>query len=338
MATAAGIFEGITASINSVTIVNSAIAINGLLNEMNVIMFFLLPSIIGGTIFKDFDNEMHSVTFSYPFKKWEYLLAKFLSGLTITIIVMFFAAIGIMFGSILPGTNSELLGPFVLMNYVQSFLYYLIPNLIFYGAIVFAVVTFTRNVSVGFISVLGLIIIQSFASVLTQDSDNKILAAMLDPFGAQANGFYTEYWTIYERNENPLPFGDIILYNRLLWTGIGLFIFGFVYRTFRFDQEAFSFSMAYRKNYFSPAFGKPQLRNFRRTGGVKQPYKRWYNSFEMMGYVDVSEKGKLFARYRFNYQEGNVKNNFHQIQVGYSFYLFKKTSSKTKETGLLSGN
>jgi len=242
MATAAGIFEGITASINSVTIVNSAIAINALLNEMNVIIFFLLPSIIGGTIFKDFDNEMHSVTFSYPFKKWEYLLAKFLSGLSITIIVMFFAAIGIMFGSILPGTNPDLLGPFVLMNYVQSFIYYLVPNLIFYGAIVFAVVTFTRNVSVGFITVLALIIIQSFAGVLTQDVDNKILSAMLDPFGAQANGFYTEYWTIYERNENPLPFGEIILYNRLLWTGIGLFIFGFVYRTFSFDQEAFSFS------------------------------------------------------------------------------------------------
>lgn len=242
MATAAGFFEGITASINSVTIVNSAIAINGLLNEMTVIMFFLLPSIIGGTIFKDFDNEMHSVTFSYPFKKWEYLSAKFLSGLTITILVMFFAAIGIMLGSVLPGTNPELLGPFVLMNYVQSFIYYLIPNLIFYGAIVFAVVTFTRNVSVGFITVLALIILQSFASVLTEGSDNKILTAMLDPFGSLANNYYTEYWTIYERNENPLPFGEIILYNRLLWTGIGLLIFGFVYRTFQFDQEAFSFS------------------------------------------------------------------------------------------------
>lgn len=247
MAAAAGIFEGITASINSVTSVNSAIAINGILNEMNVIMFFLLPSIIGGTIFKDFDNEMHSVTFSYPFKKWEYLLAKFLSGLTITIIVMLFAAVGIMLGSVMPGTNPELLGPFVLMNYVQSFIYYLIPNLIFYGAIVFAVVTFTRNVSVGFLSVLALIIIQSFASVLTQDSDNKILSAMLDPFGAQANSFYTEYWTIYERNENPLPFGDIILYNRLLWTGIAAFIFGFVYRIFSFDQEAVTFSFFKRK-------------------------------------------------------------------------------------------
>ncbi len=265
MASAAGIFESLTVTMSTVTIVNSAIAINGLLNEMNVILFFLLPSIIGGTIFKDFDNEMHSVTFSYPFKKWEYLAAKFLSGLTISLLVIFCAAIGIMLGSVMPGTNPELLGPFVLMNYVQSFIYYLIPNLIFYGVIVFAVVTFTRNVSVGFITVLALIIIQSFAQVLTQGDEYKVLAAIIDPFGMNANAYYTEYWTIYERNENPLPFGDIILYNRLLWTGIGILIFGFVYRTFSFHQEAFSF------NFFKKEGRSVTKKNFGSIMAVKLP-------------------------------------------------------------------
>lgn len=247
MATAAGIFEGITASINSVTIVNSALVINGTLNEFTVITYFLLPAIIGGTIYKDFSSEMYSVMYSYPFKKWEYLLAKFLSGLLIAIIVMIFAALGIMLGTVMPGTNPDLLGPFSLMNYVQPFIYYIIPNLIFNGAIVFAVVTFSRSVNVGFITVLGLLLIQIFAGNLTQDLDNKVLSAILDPFGASANNYYTEYWTIYEQNENPLPFGEIILYNRLLWTGIGLLVFGFVYRTFSFSQQAFSFNF-FRRN------------------------------------------------------------------------------------------
>ncbi len=266
MAAAAGIFEGITATINSVTIVNSALAINGLLNEMNLIVYFLIPSIIGATIYKDFENEVHSVTFSYPFKKWEYLLAKFLSGLTITIAIMLMAALGIMLGSVMPGTNTELLGPFKLMNYIQSFLYYIIPNLIFYGAIVFAVVTFTRSVSVGFITVLALIIIQIFASLLTQDSDNKILAALLDPLGAEANSYYTQYWTIYERNENPLPFKEYILYNRLIWLSVSLLVCGFVFRTFRFDQEAFSFS------FFKKKIGQTiTKRNFGSIASVKLP-------------------------------------------------------------------
>lgn len=247
MIAAAGFFEGITGTLNSALIVNSSSAINGILNEMTVIMYFLLPSIIGATIFKDYRFEMHSIMYSYPFRKWEYLVAKFLSGLTISVLILIGAAIALMLGSVMPGTNPELLGPFRFMNFVEPFIYYLIPNLIFFGAIVFGVVTFSRNVSAGFITVLALFLIQIFAQSLTQDLDNKELAAMFDPFGGRANAYYTQYWTIYEQNENILPFEGLVIYNRLLWTGIGLLIFGGVYRLFSFDQEGFSFSFRKQK-------------------------------------------------------------------------------------------
>ncbi len=243
MAAAGGLFEGLTVSINSITIINSASSINGLLNEMAIIVYFFLPAIIGGTIYKDYENEMHSVLYSYPFTKWEYLLAKFSAGICISTLVVVAAAIGIFLGSVFPGTNPDLMGPFKLVNYTQPFIYYIIPNLIFFGAIVFAVVTFTRNINVGFITILGIFLIQIFAQTLTQDIDNKMLAALLDPYGMQANQFYTEYWTIYEQNVNSLPWGEIILYNRLIWTGLGMLIFGLVYRVFSFSQHAFSFSL-----------------------------------------------------------------------------------------------
>lgn len=273
MAAAAGIFESLTVAINSVTIVNSATFINSLLNEMTVFIFFLLPSIIGGTIYKDFKYEMHSITFSYPFRKWEYLFAKFFSGLFISIMIVVIAAIGIMLGSILPGTNSDLLGPFVFMNYVQPFIIYIIPNLFFYGAIVFAVVTFTRSVSVGFITVLVLILLQGVASSLTAGLDNEVLSALLDPFGSAANQYYTEYWSVYEQNENPLPFGEIILYNRLLWFSIGLLVFGFVYRTFSFSQQAFSF------NFFKKEGETITKRNFGSILSVELPKVNFDHSF-----------------------------------------------------------
>ena len=273
MASSAGIFESLTVTINSVTIVNSPTAINALLNSMTVFIFFLLPSIVGGTIYKDFKYEMHSIVFSYPFKKWEYLMAKFASGLFIANIIVIFAALGIMIGTVLPGTNSDLLGPFVLMNYLQSFILYIIPNMFFYGAIVFAVVTFTRSVSVGFMTVLGLILIQGLAESLTADLDNKILTAMLDPFGSLANSYYTEYWSIYEQNENPLPFGEIILYNRLLWLGVGTAIFGFVFRTFSFSQQAFSF------NFFKKDGESVTKKNFGSILTVNLPKVSFNHSF-----------------------------------------------------------
>ncbi len=273
MAAAAGIFEGITASINSVTIVNSPIAINGILNEMTLFIYFLLPSIIGGTIYKDFQHEMYSITFSYPFRKWEYLFAKFLSGMVIALIIVVVTAIGIMLGSVMPGTNPDLLGPFRLMSYLQSFIMFIIPNILFYGAIVFAVVTFMRSVSVGFLVILGLIIAQSFANILTLDLDNKVLSAMLDPFGFQALNYYTEYWTIYEQNENPLPWESIIMYNRLLWSGIGVLTFGLVYYSFSFSQQAFTF------NFFKKPGEAVTKKNFGSILAVQLPKVSYDHSF-----------------------------------------------------------
>lgn len=248
MISAAGIFESLTVSMNTITIMNSPIAINGLLNEMGIILYFFLPALIGGTIYRDYKHNMHSVIYSYPFKKWEYLLGKFMAGLTVSTLVMMAAALGIILGTITPGTNPEVLGPFHLMSYVQPFLYYLIPNMIFFGAMVFAIVTFTRNINVAFIVILGFFLIQIFAQNLTSDLDNKMLAALLDPYGAQANAYYTEYWTVFEQNENPLPWGEVILYNRLIWAGLGILIFGLVYRVFSFSQQAFSLNLFRKKD------------------------------------------------------------------------------------------
>lgn len=247
MISAAGFFESLTVSMSTITIVNSPIAINGLLNEMAIILYFFLPALIGGTIYRDYKHNMHSVLYSYPFQKWEYLLGKFMAGLTVSTFVMLAAALGVIFGTITPGTNPDILGPFNLISYIQPFLYYLIPNMIFFGAIVFAVVAFTRNINVAFIVILGFFLIQIFAQNLTSDLDNKMLAALLDPYGYQANTYYTEYWTIFEQNENPLPWGEVILYNRLIWGGLGLLIFGLVYLSFSFSQQAYSFNFFRRK-------------------------------------------------------------------------------------------
>ena len=46
---------------------------------------------VGSTIAKDYEHDMHSILYSYPFAKWEYLGAKFLSGLCMSIAVVVFA-------------------------------------------------------------------------------------------------------------------------------------------------------------------------------------------------------------------------------------------------------
>lgn len=242
MGSAVGIFDDVTVTRSSIAFMNSAFSLNGFINGFSIIAFFLIPSIVGGTINKDYSSLTSNVLYSYPFGKADYILAKYLSSLLVTIVVLFSIALGAMVGGYLPGSNPDLLGDFKLVNYIQPYLIYVIPNLIFFSAIVFAVVTFSRNIASGFVAIIALFLLQGLAETIFGQLDDKVLGALLEPFGAGANNYYTEYWTVNEQNENPLPFEGYIIYNRLIWGGLGLLVFFGVFSVFKFSHNALSFS------------------------------------------------------------------------------------------------
>lgn len=88
-------------------------------------------------------------------------------------------------------------------------------------------------------------------------------------------------------------------------------------------EERFSFFISDRLQYFSSAFDKPELITINKDGVEDEKASDWINSFEMMVYVKVGQNGKLFGRWVFNSQLGNIQENFHQLQLGYSFYILK---------------
>ena len=241
MASSLGIFDSFSATTSSNSLANSPIALNDLINTLSVLTYFLLPSIIGASIYRDFKYNMHTILFSYPFTKLDYLLGKFFSSLVVVILVVLAIGLGAYFASFLPGINQSLLGPVSIVAYLQIYFIWVIPNLFFYGAIVFAVVTITRNISVGFITVIILLFVQSVVGSFTNDTDNQYIAGLLDPFGSEALSYYTKYWTVAERNTNLLPFEGVLIYNRLLWLGISLLVLVFMYRYFSFTQSALTF-------------------------------------------------------------------------------------------------
>ncbi len=247
MASAAGLFDSVTVTRSSIAFINSAFALNNFINGFSILAFFLIPSIVGGTINKDYSSNTSHVLYSYPFTKLDYLLAKYLSGLVVTIMVLLSVALGAIVGSYLPGTNPELLTEFNLINYIQPYIIYVIPNLIFFSAIIFGVVTFSRNISAGFVAIIALFLLQGVAETVVGNLDNKELGALIDPFGASASTYYTEYWTVAEQNENLLPFEGYIVYNRLIWGGLGLLIYAGVFSLFQFSHNPLSFSFKKKK-------------------------------------------------------------------------------------------
>jgi ABC-2 type transport system permease protein len=241
-ATTAGIWDGITGTTGSSRIVNSPIGVDGLFNSLTVLVFFLFPSIIGVSIYRDYKSEMHTILYSYPFTKTNYLFAKFFSGVVVVSAIALVIALGMIIGFRFPGTNSEIVGDFNIMTYLQTYLIYILPNVLFFGAVVFAIVTFSRNIAAGFITIIILFFAQGAIASILSDPEQAKLLAILDPFGSAAGAFYTKYWTVSEQNELQLPIKELIIYNRLVWLAISSLIFGLVYKYFKFSQNAISIS------------------------------------------------------------------------------------------------
>lgn len=246
-ATTAGIFDSITATTGSSRIVNSPMGVNNLFNGLSMLIFFLFPSIIGVSVYRDYKCEMHTILYSYPFTKANYLFAKFFSSILIVTCIVMFVGLGMMIGFRLPGTNSELVTSFDITSYFNAYWLFILPNILLFGAIVFAVVTFTRNIAAGFITVILLMFVQGLSESFLSNPDNRYLAALLDPYGSGAVSYYTRYWTVSEQNEQHLPIKELILYNRLIWLAVSSLIFGFVYKVFSFSQNAISFSFRKQK-------------------------------------------------------------------------------------------
>ncbi|MFK7781344.1 M1 family aminopeptidase [Psychroserpens sp.] len=242
-ALAVGVFDSDNATVTSAIKLNSAVGIYGLLGLFAIFTYLLIPSIIGGTIQRDFKNNTHYVLYSYPLTKVNYLLAKFCAGMTITLLVIIASAIGITLGFYLPGANADLVGPFKIMNYLQPFLVYIIPNVFFYGAIVFAITAFLRNVNIGFMFVLVMIILQFAAQTSLPNMDDTYWVELLEPTGDSATYNLIRYWTPEEQSTQLIPLTGTLLYNRLIWLGIAILVFISVLFKFRFSQNPSTISL-----------------------------------------------------------------------------------------------
>ena len=174
-------------------------------------------------------------------------MGRFLANYFVALIIMSGAVYGYLTASLLIPADNPSIGPVHLMNYFEPFLIFTVPNTLLIGSIFFSLVTFTRNITAGYVSSLVLIVLLGVAKSITSDIENKTLSAMLEPFGGGALDVLTEYWTPEDQNTKLIPLSGVILWNRLLWLGISIFITALTYYKFKFSQFTSPVSFFKRK-------------------------------------------------------------------------------------------
>ncbi|HXU33968.1 MAG TPA: M1 family aminopeptidase [Thermoanaerobaculia bacterium] len=212
---------------------NAPFVILQLLSVMSIIGVFVTTAFVAGAAMRDFERGTHELFFSKPMRKVDYLGGRFAGSLVASTGVMVVCSLGILIGSFMPWLEAERIGPTLAGPYLFALAVLVIPNLLLTGALFFALASASRSWLVTYVGVVVFFAGFFVSSLMLNDVEHQTLGALLDPFGATAIDVATRYWTVADKNTLLPPLSGLLLWNRLIWTGVGLGVLSLSFATFR---------------------------------------------------------------------------------------------------------
>ncbi len=238
----------------------------------------ITTAIAGTAILRDFQVKAHELFFTTPLTKVSYIGGRFLGVVVVMVLAYTGLLLGTLVGIWMPWLEADKIAPFSFASYWNPFILFLVPNIFFMSALFFAVGTLTRNLLVVYVQGIMLLVAFAIAGSLLSDIDNKMISALLDPFGVRAFGLATEYWTTAEKNSLIVPFTGYVLWNRLLWAGVGVMLFSACYLLFRFDAQGFTLrKKKAQKEEVIDSGTRLVLPNVTLQGGFGAQWQQWYS-------------------------------------------------------------
>jgi hypothetical protein len=203
---------------------------------------------MGVPVYRDIEHKTDNYFFSYPITEKGYLLGRFCGSMSVLLMVSLGLQLGLIIGFLIgPYAGYEEPERFTSFNlwwYIQPTLMLYWTNFFFAGCIFFALVSLTKKVMLAYAGGAILFITYLITLTLTQDIENKNLVSLLDPFGLGTYENIIRYWTPEEQNSMTVPFEGMLIWNRLIWVGLGFS--ALLFTLFKFDFQKFL-----SKNYTS---------------------------------------------------------------------------------------
>ncbi|RFS24723.1 hypothetical protein DVR12_05865 [Chitinophaga silvatica] len=214
---------------------NSSITISYFISHMSIWLIAIAAALMSVPVIRDRETKAANFYFALPITKSGYLLGRFLGTLVILLIIATAVLVGITIGYLMPGHDPATLQPFKAIYFIWPFFVLIIFNIVIASLIFFSMVTLTRNVLGGYMTAVLIIALNMIAQRFFNPED-LTLYCYLDPYGEHAFFTMIRGWNIVQRNTALVPMESWMLYNRLLWLGIGLILFLIGYIRFDFGR------------------------------------------------------------------------------------------------------
>jgi len=218
---------------------NSPVIIANLQLLLSLFSILIASAVMGVPVYRDLEHRTASFLFSYPISDGAYLMGRFWGSFITLIFISLGGMMGIYLGSIIgpatAWTDAARFGPNELINYLQPWLTMVLPNLWLAGTLFFSLIIFTRNIKSIYSGGIVLFIAYLLANFLAKDIENRNLVQLLDPFGLNTFDYQTRYLTPFEQNNYLLDISGNFLWNRILWSSLGVVLLVGAYFRFNFN-------------------------------------------------------------------------------------------------------
>ena len=279
---------------------NGKVLLNGpFANTLNALFsclfgVIIMAAIFGTSILRDFQRDTYQILFTKPVSKFAYLGGRWAGSMVTTVFAFSGMLFGTFFGTFAPWADHARIGPNHLWWYLQPFLSIIVIQIFFMGSLFFLIAAMTRKIFIVYLQ--GVAFFMIYVIGITVFSATRSLehfwSGILDPVGLLLLNAITRYWTVVEQNTLLLPWNfsgnspGVFLYNRLLWTAVGLLTLGYVWVFFPMSVEALT----------ARSQGKRAAKARLLEAGEERPVRSLFTT-HLPGVRQVFGLGTSFAQY-----------------------------------------
>ncbi len=192
---------------------------------------------VSNALLRDFELGTAELVFSSPIKRRDYLLGRLGAALLASLLMYVIIAVGLFIAQFMPWIDAARLGPVSLQPYLWSFVFMVLPNVLFTTALLAVLAVTTRSILWVYIGVIVFFVLYGVSRAILADIDNLRLSSLLDPLGMRAMSQAMRYWSAEERNTGLPAFTGYLLENRLLWLAVTGALFAATFALFRTERS-----------------------------------------------------------------------------------------------------
>ncbi|MCP4884136.1 MAG: hypothetical protein GY908_10115 [Flavobacteriales bacterium] len=190
---------------------------------------------------RDHNNEFNEILFTTPLSKSGYFFGRFFGALVVSTFPLLGVFIGMLLGtymnSIFEWIDTSRFGEFYIETFINNYLLFILPNMFLAGSVIFAMANKWKSTVISFVGGLVIIVAYIVSGSLMSDVENETIAGLSDVFGVNTYAIETKYFTPAEKNTISPGFSGVLLWNRLIWTGLGTIILLISYFSFSFKKK-----------------------------------------------------------------------------------------------------